>query len=161
MTQTEVQRLLVQWGIACRRESARLCLPRISQIQVMIEHVRRETRLRKGARKKRLKPVQKPDRAYGEPRRKPTAKGVQTPTKHEPSVVFNSTVMEVDHEIASMPDWMQSALIRTYLYGQADRKACQDLRVPKEVYRMRRLAAEEYLGERLEMRRVAPARASA
>jgi hypothetical protein len=123
---------LTEWGAACRTESERLSLPQISQIQVMIDHVRLEDRLHKGVRRRRMV-------------ERVTAKGKQTKAARKPTPIINSKVLEVDYIIAKMPGWMQSILIRAYLYGQPDRRACQDLRMPKEVYRLRRLAAEEYV----------------
>lgn len=141
----QAERRLTEWGLACRRESDRLGLPRISSIQVMIEHVRREDRLARGVRRKRLKSIEAREKAG-----KLTAQGKQTKVARKPTPVINSAVLEVDAIVARMPGWMQATIMRSYLYGQPDKTACQDLRIRKELYRRRREAAVEYVAERLQ-----------
>lgn len=135
---------LCEWGLACRRESDKLGLPRISGIQQMIEHVRREDAKRKGVRKSRLRTIE--DR---EKEGKLTAQGKQTKAASKPSPVINSAVLEVDAIVARLPGWMQATILRRYLYGQPDRLACRDLQIPKADYRLRCNAAIEYVAERL------------
>jgi hypothetical protein len=137
----EVQNRLLQWGASCRRESERLGLPVISQIQVMIEHVQLEDRLRRGVRKTRRQDRRQADR---------TANGKQSKASRKPGPMINSAVMEVDHIVANIPtEWMKAVLIHAYLYGRSDRTCCRDLRLSKAAYRTWREAAEEYVGERL------------
>lgn len=140
----QAERRLTEWGLACRRESDRLGLPRISSIQVMIEHVRREDRLARGVRRKRIKSIEAREKAG-----KLTAQGKQTKVARKPTPVINSAVLEVDAIVARLPGWMQAPIIRRYLYGQPDRLACRDLKLPKEDYRLRCKAAVEYVAESL------------
>lgn len=123
---------LLEWGQACRCNSERLGLPQVSGISRMIEHVRREDRLRRGVRKKAV-----------------TAHGSQTKSFRPSSVVMNSKVLEVDGIVAKLPGWMQATIKRRYLFGQPDRLACRELRVPRDVYRLRVQAAIEWVADRL------------
>jgi DNA-directed RNA polymerase specialized sigma24 family protein len=138
----EAERRLIEWGLSCRRESDRLGLPRISGIQQLIDHVRREDRLARGVRRRKLKTVE-------EREGKLTARGKQTRVARKPTPIVNSAVLEVDAVVAKLPGWMQATVIRRYLYGQPDRLACRDLKLPKEVYRMRCNAAIECVSVRL------------
>lgn len=104
----------------------------------MIEHVRREDRLRRGVRQTR----RREEKAL-------TATGKQTRAARRPAPQVDASVLEVDRLVAGLVDWMRVPLIRAYLFGQADRNAAEDLRLPKWMYRSWRLAAEEAIGERL------------
>ena len=126
---------LSEWGRGCRGESVRLGLPRISQIQVMIDYVLREERLARGVKRKRLRQTQ--------------AVRESKPAQRNKVPMMSSQVLEVDHIVANLPTWMRTVLIRSYLYGQPDKTAAQDLRMPKWMYRNARLAAEEEVGLRL------------
>lgn len=136
---------LTQWGLACRRESDRLGLPRISGIQQLIDHVRREDAKSRSGRKQRVRK----DRARGEPVYIRTAQGTETQVARRAAPVINSAALEVDAIVARLPGWMQAPIIRRYLYGQPDRLACRDLKLPKEDYRLRCKAAVEYVAESL------------
>jgi hypothetical protein len=126
---------LTEWGLACRKESERLSLPQISQIQVMIDHVRLEDRLHKGVRRRKVTRL--------------TAGGKATKSSRRPMPIINSAVLEVDAIVAKLPDWMRAPLVRRYLYGQPDRFACLELRLSKLEYRQRCNAAIEFVAERL------------
>lgn len=145
----EAERRLIEWGLSCRRESDRLGLPRISGIQQLIDHVRREDRLARGVRRRKLKTVE-------EREGKLTARGKQTRVARKPTPIVNSAVLEVDAVVAKLPGWMQATLIRSYLYGQPDRTACQDMRMRKEEYAQRRRAAVEYVAGMLRIACISP-----
>ena len=139
----EVQRRLTEWGAACRAQSERLGLPGISQIQIMIEHVQREDRLRRGVRQTRRR------------EQKRTATGKGTKAARRPAPILNSAIMEVDYLIAAMPDRaLKAVLVQAYLYGRPDRSIAKALRISKARCRLWREAAEESLGARLATRAV-------
>lgn len=156
------EKRLTEWGIICRRNSDYLGLPRMSGIHAMIEHVRREDRLRKGVRKKNVRQVHREWKkgdatdakeaaeAFRYFDRYLTAQGKQPrPFKILRQAGINSRVMQIDGIVARMPQWMQATIIRSYQYGQPDENACRDLRMRKRLYRQHREAAVEYVADRL------------
>ena len=132
----ECERRLIEWGRWSRRMSDNLGYPRASGISRMIEMV---------------KVFKRGEQSQGEP----TAKGKPT-LSMRPQTVEDAPVdvMEMDRLIAKLPGWMNSAISRSYRFGQPDRIAARELDVPKEVYRARREAAVSYLVERLAIRNV-------
>lgn len=156
------EKLLTEWGIVCRRNSDYLGLPRMSGIRAMIEHVRREDRLRKGVRKKNVREVHKEWRkgedtdakevaeAFSYIDRYLTAQGKQKrPFKTLRDAGINSRVLQTDAIVARMEKWMQTVIMRSYLYGQPDENACRDLRMRKHLYRQHREAAVECFSDLL------------
>ena len=166
MEQTEVieetERRLNEWGLACREGSQALGLPTISGISRMIEHVRAQERLQKGVQKKALRRARKAWKQGNPPidaksvavelgyaDSDMTAKGKQKKTFREINIQLNSDVAQIDSVVSKLPGWMKQTVFRSYMYRQPDRRAAQDLRLPKDTYRLRRIAALEYVGDRL------------
>lgn len=156
----ETELYLQEWSKAVRWNNQLLGLPTSSMILHTIEHVRRETRKQKNERRRHLKktrrakkegdpPTDPKDIAeeYGFSEKDLTAQGKEKHIRRETSVQFNSNVIRMDYLVARLPGWMNQSIMRSYLYQQPDRRAAQDLRMPKDAYRARRIASVEYLGE--------------
>ena len=153
---------LNEWGYACRENSKSLGLPTISGIARMIDHVRRQDRLEKTARKKALRKSRKAWKA-GDPAtdsklvaeelgyadKELTARGTQKKSSIGVVSGLDSRTLKVDATISRLPKWMQATIKRSYQFNQPDRRAAQDLRIPKSVYRLRRIAAVQLLAELL------------
>ena len=156
------EKALNEWGDACRRNSEALVMPTLRSIAQMIDHVRRQERLQKGVKKKKLKKKICEQRKKEEPTDAKevaevlgyidfelTAKGKQKNSFKPVNLELSSIVAKVDHIVSTLPGWMRTTIQRSYLYRQPDRKAAQDLRIPKDTYRLRRISAVEYIAERL------------
>lgn len=156
------ERRLNEWGFACRENSKALGLPTISGIARMIDHVRAQDRDEKKARHQALRKARKAWRAgddatdaklvaeeLGYADKDVTAQGKEKRIYRELHLRIGSNDMQIDATVAKLPKWMKATIIRSYRYGQPDRNAAQDLRIPKGTYRLRRVAAVEHLAELL------------
>lgn len=153
---------LKEWGTSCRDNTEALGLPTISGIARMIDHVRAQDREEKTARKQVLRKARKAWRhgdkdidaklvaeELGYTEKDLTAKGKEKSVYHALSLRICSNDMQVDFTIKKLPKWAQNTIIRSYMYGQPDRIEAQNMRIPKDTYRLRRIAAVEYLAELL------------
>ncbi len=160
---------LNEWGTSCRENAEALGMPTISGIARMIAHVQAETahdkeqaRLQKKAIRKAVREARKAwkegdppidskliaeELGYAE--HSLSAQGKETKRHAVSEVKVGSNDLKVDYIVANLPNWMHKTIVRSYQYGQPDRCAAQDLRVPKMTYRLRRIAAVEYVAERL------------
>lgn len=129
------EKRLTEWGIACRRTSEALGLPRQSSMESMLKHVQAEDRKRKGVRRRSL-----------------TAVGKQPKTFKLPTVALEADVLTTDTAVARLPGWAKKVIMRTFLYGQPNRVAADQMRMREGEYSQRRRAAVEkvamYLSER-------------
>ena len=146
----ETERRLLAWGRECNERSDELMLPKTSSISTMIDHVRTETRLRRGVRKKATSDPKKIAQAKGLAEKDVTAKGSQTRSFVKPTVWIQSESVKVDRAVARCPAWMQQILWQSYMKCRPDRKAAQNLRISKMVYRQRRIAAVEHVHDLLQ-----------
>ena len=153
---------LVAWGYHCWENTMALGLPQVSGIAKAMDEIRAQTRMRKGVRKRAVQESRKawkerkkgPDckevaEQQGNVDQKETALGKQSQSFRTAKLHINSEVLEVDALVSKLPGWMQKTIIRSYLYGQPDRRAAQDLRMPKSVYKSHRIAAIEEISRRL------------
>lgn len=153
---------LCEWGSACRKSSEALGLPTLSSIASMIEHVRRQERLQKGVRKKKLRkkhaelrkqklPVDAKEaaevRGFVEPEL--TATGKQKASFKPTSLTINSTVAHTDAVIGTLPGWARKVIERSYRYGQPDRIAAGEMHMRPDEYASRRRAAVEQVAAKL------------
>jgi hypothetical protein len=97
-------------------------------------------------------------RGPGECRRcgsKVTARGTETRSlKPLQMVELSGSVAAIDAVVAALPGWMQKIIMRSYLWGQPDRLAAQEMRMPRMLYRTQREAALEFVAERIALRRL-------
>ncbi len=152
----DTERDLTYWGWACRKNSEALGSPTISGLAATIANIRAQTRKQKGVRRKKLRAARKAWEKGNRPidakliaielgfaETEPTAKGKQKQTFIEPQLQLNNVVAHIDAIVASLASWAQKCIYRSYLYGQADRFAADDLRMPVGDYTHRRRAAIE------------------
>lgn len=152
----DTERDLKYWGWACRKNSETLGLSSISGLAQTIAHIRAQTRKQKGVRRKKLhaarkafKPGDQPidvkliaiEFGFADPEL--TATGKQTQTFFEPRLQLNNVGAQIDAIVGGLADWAQKCIRRSYQYGQADRFAADDLRMPIGEYAQRRRAAVE------------------
>lgn len=139
----ETERRLQEWGRAARQYAQALGLPTSSGIARMIEQVKVHEQLRKGVRPlKRSKLVQADRNA--------DAKAVSLEIRHSEvdhiparesfsmrlsKVTWDAAVLQVEDAVKKLDtDWYK-AIFRSYRFGQPDRDAARELRMPKERYR--------------------------
>ena len=152
----DTERDLTYWGWACRKNSETLGLPTISGLAQTIAHIRAQTRKQKGVRRNKLRGARKALKRAGLPidakliaielgfaDPEPTAKGKQKQTFIEPRLQLNSVAAQIDAIVGDLANWAQMCIRRSYQYGQADRFAAEDLRMPVGEYAQRRRAAIE------------------
>lgn len=165
---------LKQWGLACRRNTEALGLPTISNFAETAAHVRAEERRQKQQRKKLLRAARKAWKEGDPPidaklvaeelgfvEKDKTAKGKATRLGEKPDAELNGISASIDKIVALLPGWAEKCILRSYLYGQADRFAALDLRMPTGEYMQRRRAAVLLVAERLNTRYSGIARKSA
>jgi hypothetical protein len=156
------ERRLNEWGHTCRNNSDALSLPTVSGIARMIDHVRAQDKKEKRARKKALRRARKAWRSGDEPtdaklvaeelgytEKDLTANGKEKRSHREVGMCISSNDLQIDHVVSQLPKWMRETITRSYLHSQPDRRAAQDLRMPKATYRQRRIASVEYVAELL------------
>lgn len=158
----EGERRLEDWGRSCRQNSEALGMPTLSSIAAMIEHVKRQERLQKGARKKKLRERRR-NRKPGDPPIDPkeiaeeygfidaelTAKGKQIQTFRPTSMRLDSKVAQTDYVVSRLPKWAKKIIYRSFLYGQPNRFAADDMMMREDEYESRRRCAVEQVAERL------------
>ena len=162
LTFERTEQRLNEWGSGCRETSNALGLPTISGIARMIDHVRRQDReekiVRRGILRKARKAWKQGDppvdsklvsEELGYTDKGLTAKGKEKGVYHELNLRISSTDLQVDFAVAKLPGWAKKCIFRSYMYGQPDRNAAQDLRMPKDTYRLRRIAAVEQVADLL------------
>ena len=160
---------LIEWGMACRQNSQALGLPSISGMAVMIAHVRAETKRKKAARKNILRKARKAWKSgdppidaklvaeeFGYTEENLTAKGKEKRSLSEASLLICSNDMQIDFIVANLANWAKKCIYRSYMYGQADRFAAEDLRMRGAEYTGRRRAAVEQVAIRLAQRYIRP-----
>ena len=153
------QRRLTEWGFVCRDAQERLDLPRQSSISRMIERVRVfEGRSRSGVRKKRgKKRCDNCGYPFGRGRECPkckrpvmaTGQGPETESRKPRTIYLPSSVVQVDAVISRLPGWMRCCIILRYRDGLTDKRAAQNLRVPRAQYQRWCAAAIERVSELL------------
>ena len=155
----ETERRLNEWGRAVRQYAQALGLPTSSGIARMIEHVKVHEQLRKGVRKplKRSKLVKADKNADAQAvsleirhsEKEPNVGGKPTFSMHASKVHWESSVLQVEDAVKRLEADQLKVIWRSYRFGQADRFAAQELRVPKERYEERRQQAVIRVGEML------------
>jgi hypothetical protein len=153
----ETERRLNEWGRAARQYAQALGLPTSSGIARMIEHVKVHEQLRKG-----VKPLKRSKLVKADPNA--DAVLVSREIRHsEPQhieakesfsirlskVQWDAAVIQVEDAVKALDKDSQKAIYRSYRFGQPDRDAAQDLKMPKERYRDWREAAVIRVAERL------------
>ncbi len=152
----DTERELTDWGWACRKNSEALGLPSISGLAQTIAHIRAQTRKQKGVRRSKMRAARKALKRdelpidakliaieLGFADSEPTAKGRQKQTFIEPRLELNNVAAQIDAIVGGLANWAQTCIRRSYQYGQADRFAANDLRMPIGEYAQRRRAAVE------------------
>lgn len=155
----ETERRLNQWGLAARRYAQALGLPTSSGIARMIEHVKVHEQLGKGTRKplKRSKLVKADPNADAQAvsleirhsEKEPNVNGRPTFCLHLEKVSWEAAVLQVEDAVKRLDKDYQKPIYRTYRFGQCDRDASLELRMPKEKYQDWREAAVILVAERL------------
>lgn len=160
----ETERRLNEWGRAARQYAQALGLPTSSGISRMIEQVQTHGRLSRDVRKplKRSKLIKGTKAVPGNPNA--DAKAVSREIRHsEPEtapaketfgmrlskVHWEAAVLQVEDAVKRLDKDEQKTISRSYRFGQSDRDASLELRMPKERYRNMREAAVIRIGERL------------
>ena len=160
----DTERELRYWGRACRNKSEALGIPTISGLAQCkrIAHIRAQTRKQKGVRREKLRAARKAwktgddhidakliaiELGYYDPEE--TAKGKQKRTFIEPCLQLNNVAAQIDAIVSGLANWAQKCIRRSYQYGQADRLAANDLRMPVGDYTHRRRAAIEMVAAKL------------
>ena len=159
------ERRLNEWGHTCRNNSDALSLPTVSGIARMIDHVRAQDKKEKRARKKALRRARKAWRSGDEPtdaklvaeelgytEKGLTANGKEKRAHQDIGMRISSNDLQVDHVVSQLPKWAKKCVFLSYMYGQPDRIAAADLRMPVGEYSQRRRAAVERVAERLNQR---------
>lgn len=138
----ETEKRLVSWGSWACHAAEKLGYPQSTSIARLIEQVKVF------------------DRQRGEAKRgKETARGKETVSFRPPAIgPVPGEIMSVDAAIAKLPKWAETTIWRSYRYGQPDRRACQDLRMPKAAYRAQRESAVLQVAEILAIRTSAKVR---
>lgn len=160
----ETERRLNEWGAACRRES-HVHQRAFTTLADSAEHVRELERKRRGVRKKALRAkrtaakngkgpaldAKEAAEVQGFVERGVTARGKGTYALHEPKIVFEASVLQVDEIVRGMPGWMQKPIHRTYRYTpqQPFRIAARELRMDEDHYRSQWKAAVKYVAAKL------------
>jgi hypothetical protein len=162
----ETERRLDEWGRASRLTAQAIGYPTSSGISRMIEQVKVYDQLRKGVRKplKRSRLIKADKNAdakavslelrHADPEQ--SADGKESLSMRLAKVEFSSAVLQVENIVNALENWMQKTLRRSYLFGQPDKEASQDLRMPKERYRDQRETAVISVAEKLATRRGVP-----
>jgi hypothetical protein len=163
----ETEKRLQEWGRAARQWAQALGLPTSSGIARMIEHVKVHEQLRKG-----VKPLKRSKLVKADPNA--DAEEVSREIRHsEPQQIhgkesfslrvsriqWDTAVVQVEDAVKKLDKDWQKTIYRSYRYGQADREAAQELRMPKDRYRDMRESAviriAEILAERGAFRYIA------
>ncbi len=152
----DTERDLTYWGWVCRKNSETLGAATISGLAQCIAHIRAQTRKQKDVRRRKLRKARKGWKTGDEPidakliaielglvDPEQTAKGKQKQAFIEPRLQLNNVAAQIDAIVGGLMGWAQKCIYRSYLYGQADRFAANDLRMPVGDYTMRRRAAIE------------------
>ena len=128
-----VEYRLTEWGRLSRQFKDNLGYPRSSSISDMMDHVKVWTKQRK--------PRWGFVTAQGKQKRvfKPQDIDVQTA----------DWFMDIDRQVATLPNWMAKPIKRAYLWGQPDRIAARELRISREEFTSAREKAVMYIAERL------------
>ena len=129
---------LISWGYACRQNSSALGLPTLSGMSGIIARLRAETRLRRGVRRKKGQQL--------------TAKGKESQSFIRPKLELVGDNFIVDKAISRLPKWAKKCIFRSYMYGQPDRNAAEELRMRIGEYAQRRRAAVEQVAFGLRQR---------
>ncbi len=151
---------LEQWGAERQRMTEALGLPRMSTIAVMIERVKvfdkaegRRHRPKRGRARQcgNCGHVFIGDRCTGCSTPPPvmTARGTETRSFKREAIALSSVVAIVDKLVAELPNGQKQAVTRAYLYGQPDRIAARELRIPRYEFTYRREMALERIAARL------------
>lgn len=157
----EAERRLLEWGRETRQKAQALGYPTSSGLARMIEQVKVHEQLRKGVRKplKRSKLVKADPNADAkavslEIRHSDTEKviGKDTFSMRLSKVQFSASALTVEEIVKRLDNDEQRTLQRSYLFGQEDRRAAQELRMPKERYRNARESAVINVAQRLATR---------
>ena len=158
----DTKRDLTYWGWACRKNSEALGVPTISGLAQTIAHIRAQTKKQKGVRRKKLRAARKAWKTSDQPidakliaielgfvDPEQTAKGKQKATFIEPRLQLNNKAAQIDAIVGGLVSWAQKCIYRSYLYGQADRFAANDMRMPVCDYMRRRRAAVEMVAAKV------------
>lgn len=139
----ETERRLQEWGRAARQYAQALGLPTSSGISRMIEKVKVHEQLRRG-----VKPLKRSKLIRANPNA--DAKAVSLEIRHSETpiihakesfsvrlskVAWDASVLQVEDAVKNLDKDWQKAIFRSYRFGQPDRDAARELRVPKERYR--------------------------
>lgn len=81
-----------------------------------------------------------------------TADGKPSMTMKLPSFRLPASVVEVEAIISALPKWMRTVLRHTYLFGEPDRFAADDLKIRPQEYAARRRAAVQRVADLLRHR---------
>jgi hypothetical protein len=145
----ETEKRLNEWGRAARQWAQALGLPTSSGIARMIEHVKVHEQLRRG-----VKPLKRSKLAKADPNADAVA--VSREIRHsEPETIhaketfslrlskvqWDTAVIQVEDAVKRLDKDEQKTLYRSYRFGQPDRQAAQELRMPKQRYQEIREAA--------------------
>lgn len=149
----DTESMLVQWGRWANRMAHMLGYPKHSSIARMAEEVEVHGKAHKtpvrGADDAERKAV---SRGWVEPRL--TARGKQKRSMRPMEIGdVPADVWRVEIAVAKLPGFLAACAHRTYRYGQPDRKAAQDLKIPKGIYRARREMMVAQVAERLDTSR--------
>lgn len=155
----ETERRLSEWGRAARQYAQALGLPTSSGIARLIEHVKVNEQLRKGVRKplKRSKLVQADRNADAQAvsleirhsERAPNVTGKPTFSMRLSKVQWDASVIQVEDVVKRLDKDDQKPIWRSYRFGQCDKEASRELRMPKQRYQDWREAAVIRVAEML------------
>lgn len=153
----ETERRLNEWGRAARQYAQELGFPTSSGIARMIEHVKVHERSQRGVKPlKRSKLVKADKNADAQAvsleirhSEKPIQSGKETMSIRLSKVTWDAAVLQVEDAVTRLDKDDQKAIYRSYRFGQPDRQAAQELRMPKERYQDWREAAVIRVAERL------------
>lgn len=163
----ETERRLQDWGRAARQYAQALGLPTSSGIARMIEHVKVHEQLRKG-----VKPLKRSKLIKADPNADAEAVSLEIRHSEKAPIVARETmsirlskvqweaaVLQVEDAVKRLDKDQQKAINRSYRFGQPDRDAAIELRMPKERYKDWRESAvirvAEILAERGAFRHIA------
>lgn len=151
----ETERRLNEWGRAARQYAQALGLPTSSGISRMIDHVKVHEQLRRGVKPlKRSKLVQSDPNADAELVSREIRHSEKEPIPAKESfslrlskVQWDSAVIQVEEAVKRLDKDEQKTIYRSYRFGQADRFAAREMRIPRERYEAWREAAVQRVAE--------------
>ena len=151
----ETERRLNAWGRAARQYAQALGLPTSSGIARMIEHVKVHEQLRRG-----VKPLKRSKLIKANPNADAVAVSLEIRhSEKEPmakkesfsmrlsKVQWDAAVIQVEDAVKRLAKDAQKAIYRSYRFGQCDRDASIELRMPIEKYQDWRESAVQRVAE--------------